>query len=202
MARTGFNSRPREGATEAQRQRREDIVMFQLTPPRGGDLAIRRPGPPSSPVSTHAPARGRRGLADARSRDCLFQLTPPRGGDLRRCRLGAARLSFNSRPREGATAIRRPGPPSSPVSTHAPARGRPIHAWITVRQSSCFNSRPREGATMGRGPGRRGAGVSTHAPARGRRRSPAGSRWSGPFQLTPPRGGDFIFRSSPGIMPE
>ena len=207
----GFNSRPREGATRLQASAKIILIMFQLTPPRGGDLPGAL-GPQSKrsfnsrpregatrgelriealgPVSTHAPARGRPNLhhwidganlvsthAPARGRQGYhvaspswwrFQLTPPRGGDTSSGRKGRRAVSFNSRPREGATSHDMDGDRDAAVSTHAPARGRPrlasgrgpkcdvsTHAPARGRPGSrphpgrrrCFNSRPREGAT-------------------------------------------------------
>ena len=103
-------------------------------------------------VSTHAPARGRPGARTPGStRRHAFQLTPPRGGD--------AGVGF----RASVCVL---------VSTHAPARGRRGQILVIRSRCSCFNSRPREGATL--------CGSST--PLRS---------W---FQLTPPRGGDRVSR--------
>ena len=98
-----------------------------------------------------------------------FQLTPPRGGDSAPSGARRAGEGFNSRPREGATALRPIRTLHPPVSTHAPARGRPPgSSWSDLRQYR-FNSRPREGAT----PARRQSWIT-----------------EAKFQLTPPRGGD------------
>ena len=165
-------------------------------------------------VSTHAPARGRpprresartcpsfnsrprEGATEERPRRRMdeqeFQLTPPRGGDPRRSRgHGPHRPGFNSRPREGATwssfarAAQLP-----PVSTHAPARGRPppVSGWWS---GSAFQLTPPRGGDRKCGAIMAGGvPVSTHAPARGRPSSSRPGPICGGFQLTPPRGGD------------
>ena len=76
-------------------------------------------------VSTHAPARGRLGATDAQM----------------------GNVSFNSRPREGATRTEEVGDEMEHVSTHAPARGRRLNLLVGHDVPPCFNSRPREGAT-------------------------------------------------------
>ena len=187
-----FNSRPREGAT-INADRSFSSTWFQLTPPRGGDSQddVHAVAPP--PVSTHAPARGRLALSQYKPRICqVFQLTPPRGGDRfawlpvgggLRFQLTPPRggdekgtnenhnrmISFNSRPREGATLQSLRTPAVRPSFNSRPREGATVRFEFRRGLRISFNSRPREGATK-----------RTGRPRPHRRR----------FQLTPPRGGD------------
>ncbi len=149
----GFNPRPREGATAEGDLHAKLNELFQSTPPRRGDLP-RRPGAVRGLVSIHAPAKGRR-LALHSGRDL--------GG-------------FNPRPREGATF---PGGLERP-------------------QPRCFNPRPREGATHRGAHPPRPAWVSIHAPAKGRQLGQVAAVWVRGFQSTPPRRGDLSCLPVPG----
>src|SRR5208282_4085704 len=100
---TGFNPRPREGATARQRRPIYQLAVSIHAPAKG------RPAHVASAdrtivVSIHAPAKGR---PDGLAYHCFdrveFQSTPPRRGDHRR---------FGERVRGPA------------VSIHAPAKGR------------------------------------------------------------------------------
>ena len=185
---SGFDPRPREGATHPERA----FYVF-------------------GPVSIHAPARGRRLKGQLERIANVFRSTPPRGGDLGFRSFCPALACFDPRPREGATRRVLAGPASIRVSIHAPARGRrsrkgvwismglfrstpprggdPRRVMIPTRQCMfrstpprggdgrlqasrppprCFDPRPREGATF---------------PTRPRRASTR-------FRSTPPRGGD------------
>ena len=166
----GFNSRPREGATWDTTIRQLSSLMFQLTPPRGGDdlrLALSRL---PQCVSTHAPARGRRDWFIVCGNNDEFQLTPPRGGDPWRRSRRSSRPGFNSRPREGATRrtastrARRGSfqltPPRGGDGMPLPCRMPCIMFQLTPPRGGDlsndvprffmdgFNSRPREGATF------------------------------------------------------
>ena len=209
--------------------------MFQLTPPRGGDRYIRTSAPQRE-VSTHAPARGRPNFSKRLPISAVaFQLTPPRGGDriqlprrvrpqrvsthapargrpVRAPRSRAGYRRFNSRPREGATAVCCCFRFTVPCFNSRPREGATPYHRLPAPPPPCFNSRPREGATRRRSrpmaaksrfqltPPRGGdpdgqvagepAVVSTHAPARGRPGYPPTDGVQDEFQLTPPRGGD------------
>ena len=58
-------------------------------------------------------------------------------------------LSFNPRPREGATIPSRAVPDAKAVSIRAPVRGRRVGPdTAAIADQSVFNPRPREGATV------------------------------------------------------
>ena len=143
-------------------------IMFQSTPPRGGERpdsgglvtggsfnprpraganvgAIEHHSPVG--VSFHAPARGRTLGHNAIAAIIKFQSTPPRGGERSRSQ-GFNRCNrFQSTPPRGGEQAQY-------------CRGREV--------------------TM----------VSIHAPARGRTPRPSGARPCAQFQSTPPRGGE------------
>ncbi len=164
---TGFNSRPRMGAT--------------LLVEDGGSCFD---------VSIHAPVWGRpeqnwsvvNGVR-------MFQFTPPYGGDHQKIRPFPAQKRFNSRPRMGATTFRYEWIWEKIVSIHAPVWGRPARRRMVgdtrgfqftppyggdtipsagSRATTCFNSRPRMGATRARRTASGSVGVSIHAPVWGR----------------------------------
>jgi len=140
-----FQSTPPRGGDWARAVPMCTSASFQSTPPRGGD-----PGPPEKTipdtVSIHAPARGRQSGLQYTLQTARFQSTPPRGGDPWWCTATFPAPSFNPRPREGATDVRRARGRGHGVSIHAPARGRPAHPRSRLRRDM----------------------VSIHAPARGR----------------------------------
>ena len=99
-------------------------LMFQSTPPRGGDsgqsitksaTSSFNPRPRAGAtdqgggvmnteyVSIHAPARGRHSAPRRTGAVFQFQSTPPRGGDFGWLFLRSRNRSFNPRPRAGAT---------------------------------------------------------------------------------------------------
>ena len=191
---SGFNPRPREGATHDSTSGGTVLGSFNPRPREGATDPPFRPLPGS-----------------------MFQSTPPRRGDLSHRTRPQASRGFNPRPREGATRRSRALPTAEKVSIHAPAKGRRSPLWWRVTSlrfqstpprrgdyaasgagGGCgrgFNPRPREGATE---PARFApfrAAVSIHAPAKGRR-----GRWQSVgqpvlFQSTPPRRGDRATRS-------
>ena len=96
---------------------------FQSTPPCGGDLE----GSNSDvdyPISIHAPLRGRPALLRPCSVVTLFQSTPPCGGDQGSRRGPGAVPDFNPRPLAGATGGFRLFILAVQISIHAPLRGR------------------------------------------------------------------------------
>src|SRR5208337_3963871 len=188
---SGFNPRPREGAT-----------------------AARLPAHRKAPVSIHAPAKGRLAfLPTVLTRLKCFNPRPREGATPDTSRADTSRPGFNPRPREGATrTARRHGaravwfqstpprrgdhePPTADWDRVAfqptpPRRGDP-GGWTPPEPQAGFNPRPREGATKGSvdtvvrqtlrfnprpregatGKAPRAvepAGVSIHAPAKGR----------------------------------
>jgi len=98
-----FQSTPPRGGDFRAIFKAAGLTLFQSTPPRGGDLCILIVCNYES-VSIHAPARGRRlgGL------------------------LIVSVLSFNPRPRAGATGKAAQAAKAPRVSIHAPARGRRV----------------------------------------------------------------------------
>ena len=75
-----FNPHPRMGATPRTSPKPSLMIIFQSTPPYGGDIhfcgSFFR-----IPISIHAPMRGRRKVKGATVWPYQFQSTPPCGGD-------------------------------------------------------------------------------------------------------------------------
>jgi len=185
-----FNPRPRAGATGGAekpeqeqgvsihapaRGRREGVnpcrtrMMFQSTPPRGGDKRQMSKVLPEI-VSIHAPARGR-----------PFSL-----------RYATAGKSFNPRPRAGAT-----DPLQTPFALllafqSTPPRGGDKLSQGSYDRSLCFNPRPRAGATSGTDQTFRTMMFQSTPPRGGDPTTPVGAGWDQTFQSTPPRGGDEV----------
>ena len=144
-----FNPRPRAGASVTSLLPRSDSVMFQSTPPRGGeqegpDIRLHGLG-----VSIHAPARGRAPLMpELATTGSLFQSTPPRGGEQRAASLHCPNKCFNPRPRAGASGSYCGDDSGGElVSIHAPARGRAHVVGRLLVGDRGFNPRPRAGAS-------------------------------------------------------
>ena len=79
-----------------------------------------------------------------------------------------APISFNPRPREGATQGDLQYDAHRIVSIHAPVKGRLLPPGLSAATALCFNPRPREGATNS-APRKLGKKiVSIHAPVKGR----------------------------------
>ncbi len=95
-----FNPRPRAGANRRSRSIAQGLIVFQSTPPRGGELSMM----PLHGLSAGFNPRPRAGANQPKwiQDEFLFQSTPPRGGELPRSQEWRARA----------------------VSIHAPARGR------------------------------------------------------------------------------
>ncbi len=210
---SGFNSRPRRGATPCGRSARRSTT-FQLTPPHGGRLVQTSLSSSLDSVSTHAPAWGAtRSRCEVRITSCFnsrprmggdagnlktgllvwFQLTPPHGG--RRGLTNPAHPWFVSThaPAWGATLTEGRYVITDLVSTHAPHGGRlDIHGNRHLPLS--FNSRPAWGGLNSRRSTSVPFKVSTHAPHGGR--PDIEQRISSiqeTFQLTPPHGGRRVY---------
>ena len=209
-ARLSFNPRPREGATQAADDSRRRATSFNPRPREGAtrrrDAAMAEPR-----VSIHAPAKGRP-VADRTFVFDVVSIHAPAKGRPESCWATRPSISFNPRPREGATPPAGRADPLRSVSIHAPAKGRPgrhdldfapgvsvsIHAPAKGRHrpgipdvgGTGFNPRPREGATAGRRRDCTCDPVSIHAPAKGRLRPRLCRRSLNSFQSTPPRRGD------------
>src|SRR5208282_3000426 len=165
---TGFNPRPREGATARQRR-----PIYQLA------------------VSIHAPAKGRRQYLRHGSRAQQFQSTPPRRGDLTASLIIALiALSFNPRPREGATTEgSESGYEDRQFQSTPPRRGDNLSLSNNLLVAG-FNPRPREGATMRTRPTIAGSRFQSTPPRRGDQRRRCHLHRPSGFQSTPPRRGD------------
>ena len=127
------NSRPLAGATVSWYLRASRWVLFQSTPPCGGDeTPLAGPG-----ITT------------------IFQSTPPCGGDLAYGLSLCSSTYFNPRPLAGATpAIS--GPMRKVHFNPRPLAGATICSNNAWSDSDNFNPRPLAGATdlCGTGPGR------------------------------------------------
>ncbi len=121
-----FNPRPRAGGKEEESGRWWEIMKFQSTPPRGGQVAM------FAWFVLHL----------------LFQSTPPRGGQ------GPAQghrrhsASFNPRPRAGGKLVITVCRPYSDVSIHAPARGARPSTTPSHTPPSFQSTPPRGGQAM------------------------------------------------------
>jgi len=120
----GFNPRPRAGATAGACTLSRGTACFNPRPRAGATFC-----------GFFHPFRS------------VFQSTPPRGGDPRPEAKRKDVACFNPRPRAGATSPPRCSLFPSPVSIHAPARGRRNGCGRDRNQIYCFNPRPRAGAT-------------------------------------------------------
>jgi len=212
QAGTGFNPRPRAGATARKRCVQVRAGVSIHAPARGRRLAFGGPDR-AEIVSIHAPARGRHPTPKIALGMSAFQSTPPRGGDNRRGYLVGKLWRFNPRPRAGATFQSLFFVQSLHlVSIHAPARGRP-HRPVIIFSTIKFQSTPPRGGDQIKSAYLLRQAVSIHAPARGRLRTeqetgdmdvsihapargrptpkPLSSRFL-KFQSTPPRGGDMM----------
>ncbi len=108
---TGFNPRPREGAT-----------------------CSRRLSGATATVSIHAPAKGRPSWRRWRCSPWVsFNPRPREGATVGRLEREEDVECFNPRPREGATLVRRSSHARSCVSIHAPAKGRHHVRLIRLR---------------------------------------------------------------------
>ena len=103
---------------------RPNVLVFQSTPPCGGD---------GRGLSYTTPA-------------LVFQSTPPCGGDRVAGLAFAKNLDFNPRPLAGATIDKRCYGTADQISIHAPLRGRPT-AKSPLWSIRHFNPRPLAGAT-------------------------------------------------------
>ena len=160
-----FNPRPLAGATGA------DFICFsvnafQSTPPCGGDTIGFVQGRHFF-ISIHAPLRGRLRRSAASREVGVFQSTPPCGGD-RSINGFTFRLSdFNPRPLAGATYSFVDVTPESPISIHAPLRGRLIASGLFIKGGQ-FQSTPPCGGDLGTALPTVSIMISIHAPLRGR----------------------------------
>ena len=93
-------------------------------------------------------------------------------------------MSFNPRPREGATRAYRVRFSRSLVSIHAPVKGR-LRAVIPIPEGGSFNPRPREGATIS-SPAQPVCAGFNPRPREGATLSRRSCRDSTLFQSTPP----------------
>ena len=172
-----FNPRPHTGATP------RDLFSSAKTP-----------------ISIHAPIRGRRGKSYTTD----------------------YKHNFNPRPHTGATDDTIIAWISCPISIHAPIRGRrpnclrfsanssiSIHAPIRGRQmpplpgpqTMPFQSTPPYGGDEHRGKTCSvWNNISIHAPIRGRRQDPGSGRMPPGFQSTPPYGGDCRYKVADKII--
>src|SRR5208282_2485758 len=166
--RAGFNPRPREGATRLPQKLAEDRVR----------------------VSIHAPAKGRRPAKDDRFTNLRFQSTPPRRGDDSISATVRALMSFNPRPREGATTEgSESGYEDRQFQSTPPRRGDNLSLSNNLLVAG-FNPRPREGATMRTRPTIAGSRFQSTPPRRGDQRRRCHLHRPSGFQSTPPRRGD------------
>ena len=152
------------------------FLLFQVTPPRGGQLFGAQDAPATLCVSSHAPARGATaGTLEQAADGIVFQVMPPRGGQL-----------FKAS--NGFTGIE--------VSSHAPARGATKERIAIPRRPTSFKSRPREG---GNATGRTLHQSQSHSfkscPREGgNQHSAATRRPVRGFKSCPREGGNIIFR--------
>ena len=137
------------GRAKCNRELVSNLLVFQFTPPCGGEPGLAAGTKRDDSISIHAPVWGRAQTAWANLQIAfIFQFTPPYGGGrLPTMALTSALTNFNSRPRMGAGWV-----------------------WMSSpRPKAHFNSRPRMGAG-GHFSGRlcRAAAISIHAPVWGR----------------------------------
>ena len=148
-------------------------------------------------------------MEDGIYQGCSVSIHAPVKGRLRLMRLFIiTNGSFNPRPREGATKDLDVDIVHTPVSNHAPVKGRPgcmfcmfgvhlvsIHAPVKGRRINTintndaivsFNPRPREGATLLLDVAAALIRVSIHAPVKGRLKSKRVRTKRNGFQSTPP----------------
>ena len=97
------------------------------------------------------------------------------------------RISFNPRPREGATAVALRVLRLLGVSIHAPVKGRPDHDHGNGEFLPGFNPRPREGATgEGTARGKQVKGFNPRPREGATAGATVGRPDTGRFQSTPP----------------
>ena len=99
-------------------------VLFQSTPPCGGDQRSWKPLPTTMHFNPR-PLAGATPCSPSRSCISAFQSTPPCGGDLKRHAGEGETTYFNPRPLAGATPCPEGQDYRSDISIHAPLRGRP-----------------------------------------------------------------------------
>ncbi len=163
-----FNPRPRAGGDGASPAGLHHPRRFNPRPRAGvdGDRPRRHP---ALAVSIHAPARGATSRAFVSAASLVFQSTPPRGG--RHQPLpgdGAARQSFNPRPRAGGDTRSRCGTQRSSTFQSTPPRGGRRRVGDTIPLEFVFQSTPpRGGRPRVRDGIPRQRQVSIHAPTRG-----------------------------------
>ena len=208
---SGFNPRPREGATASVRLQATEMNVSIHAPAKGRRGTVRHMDR-SARVSIHAPAKGRHfGRSVQAIEQEEFQSTPPRRGDFATAGGSYCPAGFNPRPREGATRARARCRGGCLVSIHAPAKGRHSHGKHTVgspgfnprpREGATgffplrwidpdgFNPRPREGATHREHHGLAGHGFQSTPPRRGDASTWSSILTTSRFQSTPPRRGD------------
>ena len=142
-----------------------------------------------SPISIHAPLRGRPICFATVAKDMVFQSTPPCGGDAASCACLAASWDFNPRPLAGATDVAIDVVVFNGISIHAPLRGR--HSTLVALMISLpFQSTPPCGGDVIFRAFRGNIHISIHAPLRGRPAVSYAVVPFGLFQSTPPCGGD------------
>ena len=172
-------------------------VLFQSTPPWGGEQPAKPASQRRKAVSIHAPVGGRTIDSEALpGRLTPFQSTPPWGGERPACRA--------------------PSRPSGGFQSTPPWGGEPSHTGSASPQSS-FNPRPRGGGERKpngqrrnnrksfnpRPRGGRTASalrsladelfVSIHAPVGGRTHVPFGLTWHATVSIHAPVGGRTVF---------
>jgi len=165
----GFNPRPHAGGDKGATKNKEEMKMFQSTPPRGGRHRSNSTSPIRSNGFNPRPhAGGDKASASVGLFTLTFQSTPPRGGRLSEISCGSKVTSFNPRPHAGgdifARSIRQYGnmfqstpprggrrldpsscAPRRSVSIHTPTRGATGRRWSFHRAPWRFNPHPHAG---------------------------------------------------------
>ncbi len=166
-----FNPRSREEATQC-RTKGVGSAPVSIHAPARKRLGVAALGVPGQRVSIHAPARKRRTIISATIGLTMFQSTLPRGSDFGQLSWDILLLRFQSTlPRGSDWTVALTLVAVLMVSIHAPARKRP---------AGIAHSRP-------------AGSVSIHAPARKRLRLLSATDALRLFQSTLPRGSDTVF---------
>ena len=136
------------GRAKCNRELVSNLLVFQFTPPCGGEPGLAAGTKRDDSISIHAPVWGRAQTAWANLQIAfIFQFTPPYGGGrLPTMALTSALTNFNSRPRMGAGWVWMSSPRPKAHFNSRPRVGAGPRSCPRILYGSHFNSRPRVGA--------------------------------------------------------